>query len=105
MFGLAPDSSVVALVIDDHQVAGDPDLVTVRVGIANCNRRNHAWLARVGDVEDRRAKPGCIRDVPDKAKVARDSHLPGAGQVEVAKKFDVFGKRYRVSQKLCPSHC
>ena len=47
LLGLAADSDIVAFVIDDHQIAGGPDLVTVRIRVADRNGREDARASRI----------------------------------------------------------
>jgi hypothetical protein len=43
-------------VIDDHDVARDADFVAVGCVIVEPDRGDHPGLARIGDIDDRRAE-------------------------------------------------
>src|SRR5207237_1433828 len=51
-----PDPAHVALVIDHHKIIADAYLVAVRLRIVQCDGGYHARMARIGYVDDRRAK-------------------------------------------------
>ena len=51
-------------------------------------------LRRIGDVDDRGAELVLVRDVPDIGVAARDAHLAGAGEIEMAEAADVAGERW-----------
>src|SRR5207237_4405910 len=83
LLGAAADARHVALVVDDHHVADDADLVTVRIRIVERDLRDDARMIRVGDIDDRRAEAILVRDVPHIGAMAGDSDLARARHVEM----------------------
>ena len=93
LLGAAPDRRHVALVIDDHYVADDTDLVAVRSRIVERDGRDHARIARIGDVDDRRAEQVLVRDVAHIGVVPGDRHLAGARHIQMREAADLVRQR------------
>ena len=89
LLGAAPDGRHVALAVDDHDVAGDPRLVAVRIRVVEKNLREHARILRIAHVENGRAEPLLVRDVADVGVIPGHRHLPRAGEVQVREAGDV----------------
>jgi len=93
LLGAATDLAHVALVIDDHDVAHDAHLVAVRVVVVERDGGDDARLARIADIDDRRAEMIRVGDVPDIGMGAADRDLSGAGEIEMTQAADVAGER------------
>src|SRR5712692_10110696 len=63
LLGAAPDGRHVALAVDDHEVAGDPRLVAVRIRIFEKNLRDDSRILRIAHVEYGGAEPLLVGDV------------------------------------------
>src|SRR4029077_7996740 len=88
LLGAAADARHVALVIDDHHVAHDADLVAVRARIVERDRRDHARMTRIRNIDDGGAEPVLVRDVTHIGVMSRDGDLTGARHVEVREAAD-----------------
>jgi hypothetical protein len=82
----------IALVIDDHDVAGHAHLVAVRAHVAHRHRGDETRIGRIGNIGNRCAEILLVRNVPDVGVVAGDRHLPRTGQIEMADAADVLGR-------------
>src|SRR6266446_1039500 len=92
LFGAATDLAHVAFVIHDHDVANNPYLMAMRLVILERDRGDDARLARIGDVDDRRAEMFRIGNVPDKRMRAAHRDLSTAGEIEMTQTADVAGE-------------
>ena len=88
----------VALVIHDHHVADDADLVAVRVRIVECDGCDHARIVRIGDVDDGGAEPVLVGDVPHIGVMARHRHLTGARHIEMREAANIVRQRAGVGR-------
>ncbi len=79
--------------IDDHDVAHDAHLVAVRVVVVERDGGDDARLARIADINDRRAEMNRIGNVPDIGMGAADRDLPRPGEIEMTQAADVAGER------------
>jgi hypothetical protein len=93
LLGATADLGHVALVIDDHHVADNANLVTVRGRIVERDGRNHARIVGVRDVDNGRAEVFLVGDVPDVSVTARDRDLSGARNVEMREAANLMRKR------------
>ena len=93
LVGAPPDRGRVALVIDDHDVARDPRLVAVRGGVGERDGGDRARIGGIRHVEDRGAEIGAVGDVAHIGVTARDRHLAGAGEIEMAEPSHIAGER------------
>ena len=90
--GAAPHLGRVALVVDDHDVADDARLVTVRGRVVEREGRDHFWIARLRDVHDGGAKVALAGQMPDIGIIAHDTDLPRAGEIEMTEPANVAGE-------------
>ena len=83
--GAPPDRSWIALVVDDHDIADDAHLVAVRIVVIERDGRNRARIARIGNIDDRRAEMILVGNMPHVGMMARHSHLARACEIDVLK--------------------
>src|SRR5262249_43685398 len=89
----APDLAHVALMIDHHDAVCDPHLVAVRGRIVDLDGCHNPGTRRIGDVDDRRAQPFGIGEIPEKAIPVRQGDVAGAGKMEMSELSHVAGER------------
>src|SRR5262249_52957094 len=89
----APDLAHVALMVDHHDAVCDPHLVAVRGRIVDLDGCHNPGTTRIGDVDDRRAQPLRIGEMPDKGISVRQGDLAGAGKIEMSELPQVRGER------------
>src|ERR1044072_1344750 len=89
LLGAPPDAAHVALVVDDHDVADDANLVAVRVRIVKLDVCDHARMNRICHVDDGGAEPVLVGDVAHIGVMARNRHLTGARNIEMREAANV----------------
>src|SRR6185312_16890667 len=93
LLGPAPDLAHVALMIDDHDVAGDAHLMAVGFMIVERYGGDDARLPRLRDIDDGGAEMILVRNVPDIGMGTCNGDLAGAGEIEMPEPADVVGER------------
>src|SRR6266511_1195412 len=92
LLGAAAHLAHVALMVDDHDVASDANLVAVRLVIVERDRGHEARLARIGYIDDRGPETIRIGNVSDKGMGAADRDLTASGEIEMTQAADVAGE-------------
>src|SRR5260370_32850493 len=79
--------------IDSHDVAGHPHLVAVREWIIERHGRDHARLARIGNINDGGAEMIVVGNMPDEGMAVADRDLTCSGEIKMAQAADIAGER------------
>ncbi len=87
-----------ALVIDDHDVVGDAHLVGMPAR-RQIDPREHLGMARIGDVDDGRARR--LAHMPDIEDMPVDPDLAAAGAIEIRQQLGVLRARHEGDLSAC----